>query len=88
MEPKAAADNPEDALTESSEASSINLLIEATERKIPGSMGGGVAFPGSGVGKGGGDGRVLNVLRGESGGVWSLKLAKPRSLILGTRGLE
>lgn len=82
MEPKAAADKPDDALTESSEASSINLLIEATERKIPGSMGG-VAFPGSG-----GDGRVLNVLRGESGGVWSLKLAKPRSLILGTRGLE
>lgn len=75
IEPRAAADSPDEARTESSEASSINLLIEVTERKMPGSIGGGVAFPGGGVGNGGGGGSVLNVSRGESGGVWSLKLA-------------
>jgi len=49
-EPRAAADRPEVARTESSEASSINLLITAIFRKVPGSMGGGVALPGVGSG--------------------------------------
>lgn len=79
-EPSAAADRPEDARTESSEASSISLRIWATERNTPGSMGGGVAFPGLGEGRGGGGGRLANILRGESGEEWSLTLEKPRFL--------
>lgn len=46
MEPKAAAERPDVARTESSEASSISLLIAAMFRKMPGSIGGGVALPG------------------------------------------
>lgn len=52
MELSAAADNPEEARTDSSAASSISFRIEVTERKTPGSIGGGIALPGFGVGKG------------------------------------
>ena len=62
MEPRAAADRPEDALTDSSDASSMSLRIFVTERKTPGSIGGGVAFPGFGAGKGGGAGKLANAL--------------------------
>ena len=79
-EPRAAAERPEDARTESSEASSISLRILATERNTPGSMGGGVAFPGFGEGSGGGGGRLVKRPRGESGEEWSPTLAKPRLL--------
>lgn len=48
-----------------------------TDLNTPGSIGGGVALPGFGVGKGGGGGSCANVLRGESGGEWSPRLAKP-----------
>ena len=41
-------------------------------------MGGGVAFPGFGGGKGGGGGKLAKVLWGESGEEWSPILAKPR----------
>ena len=68
MEPNAAADKPEDARTDSSDASSMSRLMCVTERNTPGSIGGGVAFPGFGVGKGGGGGRLENALCGESGG--------------------
>lgn len=68
MDPSSAADNPDEARTDSSAASSMSLRIDVTERKTPGSIGGGVAFPGFGVGNGGGSGSVENVPRGESGG--------------------
>lgn len=68
MDPSSAADNPEAARTESSAASSISRRIEVTERNTPGSIGGGVALPGRGVGNGEGSGRDENVPPGESGG--------------------
>lgn len=71
-DPKAMADNPDDARTESSDASSINLRIDATDRKTPGSTGGGLAFPGAGDGNGFAFvfcEKELKVIRGESGGV-------------------
>lgn len=49
--------------------------MDVTERNAPGSMGGGVAFPGRGVGNGDGggnagrSGREENVPPGDSGGV-------------------
>jgi hypothetical protein len=49
-----AADRPEDARTLSSAASSMRRRMEVTFRKTPGSIGGGVAFPGSGRGNRGG----------------------------------
>ena len=52
--PKAAEVKPEDARTDNSAASSISRRIDVTERKTPGSMGGGVAFPGGVGGKRGG----------------------------------
>jgi hypothetical protein len=74
-----AAESPEDARTLSSAASSMRRRIEVTLRKTPGSMGGGVGFPGSGTGNRGGkfpeDVGVENAIeaeregaRGESGG--------------------
>ena len=78
MEPKAAADSPDEARTDSSEASSMSRLICVTERNTPGSIGGGVALPGFGAGRGGGGGRLAKALCGESGGEWSPMLAKPR----------
>jgi hypothetical protein len=74
-----AADSPEDARTLSSAASSMRRRIEVTFRNTPGSMGGGVGLPGSGIGNGGGKfpggEEVENVIevereevRGESGG--------------------
>lgn len=77
MDPNAAADSPDEARTDSSDASSISRLIWVTDLKTPGSIGGGVALPGLGDGKGGGGGSCANVLRGESGGEWSPRLAKP-----------
>jgi hypothetical protein len=65
------ADSPDDARTESSDASSINLRIDATDRKTPGSTGGGLAFPGAGDGNGFAFvfcEKELKVIRGESGG--------------------
>ena len=59
MDPSAAADNPEDARTESSEASSMSRRICVTDLNTPGSIGGGVAFPGFGVGSGGGGGGMI-----------------------------
>lgn len=85
-DPKATADSPDDARTESSDASSINLRIDTTDRKTPGSTGGGLAFPGAGDGNGfvfAFCEKDVKVIRGESGGVWSLKLANPRSRGLG-----
>lgn len=78
-EPNAAAESPELARTESSDASSIRRRMLDTERKTPGSIGGGVAFPGLGAGKGGGAGRLAKVLCGESGGEWSPIPANPLS---------
>jgi hypothetical protein len=46
-------DVPERARTDSSEASSTRRLIVVTERKTPGSIGGGIAWPGLGKGSGG-----------------------------------
>jgi hypothetical protein len=76
-----AADSPEEARTLSSAASSMSRLMEVTLRNTPGSIGGGVGFPGSGTGNGGGkfpEEEVENVIdaevdesegvRGESGG--------------------
>lgn len=77
MDPRAAAERPEEARTDSSEASSMSLRMCVTDLKTPGSMGGGVALPGLGEGNGGGGGNCANVLRGESGGEWSPRLAKP-----------
>jgi len=68
MVPSSAADKPDEARTDSSAASSISCLMDLTERKTPGSIGGGVALPGFEGGNGGGNGIVENVLRGESGG--------------------
>lgn len=53
-----------------------------TERKTPGSIGGGVIFPDLGGGNGGGRGNELNAFRGESGGEKLLKLWNPRSRCL------
>lgn len=78
-DPRAAAERPELARTESSEASSIRRRMFVTERKTPGSIGGGVALPGFGGGKGGGGGRAAKELCGESGGEWSPRPAYPRS---------
>lgn len=69
IDPSSAADRPEDARTESSAASSIRRRIDVTERNTPGSIGGGVAFPGLGLGNGGGGGNEEKELCGESGGV-------------------
>lgn len=77
MDPSAAADRPEVARTESSDASSMSRRICVTDLNTPGSIGGGVALPGLGDGKGGGEGSCAKVLRGESGGEWSPRLAKP-----------
>lgn len=61
----------------------MSRRICVTERNTPGSIGGGVALPGLGDGKGGGGGRLANVLRGESGGEWSAMLENPRSRAFG-----
>lgn len=63
--------------------------MEVTLRNTPGSMGGGVAFPGVGAGSGGGRGRLLydeevvddvfRAARGNSGGLRSPKPSKPLS---------
>jgi hypothetical protein len=82
IEPNSAAESPEEARTESSAASSMSRRMFLTERKIPGSIGGGVAFPGFGGGNGGGKGIGANVLRGESGGEKSTKPCDPRSRCL------
>lgn len=68
MVPNSTADKPDEARTDNSAASSISCLMNLTERKTPGSMGGGVALPGLEGENGGGKGNVENVLRGESGG--------------------
>jgi hypothetical protein len=88
MEPRAARDNPEDARTDSSAASSIRRRIIATLRNTPGSMGGGVGLPG--IGKRGGiqaavydEDKGLKLRRGESGGVWSGGLWSPLSISRG-----
>lgn len=52
--PRAADVKPDEARTESSAASSISFLIDATERNTPGSIGGGAALPGGVGGKRGG----------------------------------
>lgn len=68
IDPSAAADKPDVARTESSAASSMRRRIVVTERKTPGSMGGGVALPVAGVGSGGSGGKEAKALASESGG--------------------
>ena len=66
------AESPDEARTESSDASSINLRMDATERNTPGSTGGGLAFPGAGEGNEfvfAFCEKEVKVVRGESGGV-------------------
>jgi hypothetical protein len=68
----AMADSPDDVRMESSDASPINLRIEATDRNTPGSTGGGLAFPGAGDGNGfvfAFCENEVKVIQGESGGV-------------------
>jgi hypothetical protein len=67
MDPRAAADIPDEARTASSEASSIRRRMVVTERNTPGSMGGGIGLPGGGAGSGGYDSDA-RANRGESGG--------------------
>lgn len=55
-DPSSTAESPDAARTESSAASSMRRRILVTERKAPGSMGGGVGLPGRDGGKGGGGG--------------------------------
>lgn len=66
-DPSAAADMPDEARTANSEASSMRRRIVATERKTPGSIGGGIGLPGGGEGRGGQD-IDAKAWRGESGG--------------------
>lgn len=68
MDPSSMADRPDEARTDSSAASSIRRRMDVTQRKTPGSIGGGVALPGLGVGKGGAGGKAENGVLGESGG--------------------
>lgn len=82
MVPNSAADKPDEARTDNSAASSISCLMDLTERKTPGSIGGGVALPGLEGGKGGANGNVENVVRGDSGGEKSPNPWKLRSRCL------
>jgi hypothetical protein len=74
IDPSAAADIPDEARTASSEASSMSRRIVVTERKTPGSIGGGIGLPGGGAGSGGYDNDAIES-RGESGGEESPRLA-------------
>lgn len=74
IEPSAAADIPDEARTASSEASSMRRRIVVTERKTPGSIGGGIGLPGGGAGSGGYD-KDARESRGESGGEESPRFA-------------
>lgn len=88
MVPNSIADKPDEARTDNSAASSISCLMDLTERKTPGSIGGGVALPGLDGGNGVGNGEVENVLRGESGGEKSPNPWKQRSRCLLAQILE
>jgi hypothetical protein len=66
----------------------MSRRIFRTERKTPGSIGGGVALPGFGGGNEGGKGIDAYVLRGESGGEKSAIPWKPRSRCLCEDPLE
>jgi hypothetical protein len=59
MNPNSAVDNPEEARTHSSAASSMRRRIDVTDRKTPGSMGGGVGLSSAEMGNEGGVGKLV-----------------------------
>lgn len=59
MNPNSAVDNPEEARTHSSAASSIRRRIDVTDRNTPGSMGGGVGLSSAETGNEGGVGKLV-----------------------------
>lgn len=67
-DPSSAEFRPEEARTESSAASSIRCRMEFTDLNTPGSIGGGIAFPGLRVRNERDDDREENAPLGQSGG--------------------